>query len=95
MQRVEIELMKNFRVWVQPQDYEYLICVDGFDNARWLVDQLGHSFVFRSAQPISQNAKTALCTFQIPCGPQLSLSKLSKLLTGFPEVTLLKVATAV
>jgi hypothetical protein len=86
--------MNAFRVWVRPQDYEYLICVDGFDNARWLVDQLGRSFVFRSSQPISQESRSALCTFQVPCGPMLTLTKLYRLLSDIPEVTLLKVATA-
>jgi len=87
--------MKAFRVWVRPQDYEFLICVDGVDNARWLLDQLGRSFVFRSAQPISQDGKSSLCSFQVPCGPLLSLTKLQKLLANIPEVTLLRVATAV
>ena len=49
--------MKAFRVWVRPLDYEYLVCVDGVENARWLLDQLGRSFVFRSAQPISQDCE--------------------------------------
>lgn len=87
--------MKAFRVWVRPLDYEYLICVDGMENARWLVDQLGRSFVFRSAQPISQDSGSTLCTFQVPCGPLLSLARLNKLLAEIPEVTLLRVAAAI
>jgi hypothetical protein len=87
--------MKEFRVWVRPLDYEYLICVDGLENARWLLDQLGRSFVFRSAQPISQETNSALCTFQVPCGPLLSLTKLQRLLGDIPEVTLLRVAAAI
>ena len=87
--------MTNFRVWVRPLDYEYLVCVDGIQNARWLSDQLGRSFVFRSAQPINQENNSSLCTFQVPCGPLLSLAKLQKLLTAIPEVTLLRVATAI
>ncbi len=87
--------MNAFRVWIRPQDYDFLICVDGFENARWLVDQLGGAFVFRSAQPISQDSKSALCTFQVPCGPLLSLTKLQRLLGGIPEVILLRVAAAV
>lgn len=87
--------MKNFRVWIRPLDYEYLVCVDGLENARWLLDQLGRSFVFRSAQPIGQDLNSALCTFQVPCGPMLSLTRLQKLLVAIPEVTLLRVAAAV
>ena len=86
--------MDAFRVWVRPLDYEYLICVDGVENARWLLDRLGRSFVFRSAQPISQEQSSSLCTFQVPCGPMLSMTKLQKLLTAIPEVTLLRVAAA-
>ncbi len=87
--------MKNFRVWVRPLDYEFLVSVDGLENAHWLLDQLGRSFVFRSAQPISQEADSALCTFQVPCGPMLSLTRLQKLLVQIPEVTLLRVAAAI
>jgi hypothetical protein len=86
--------MKVFRVWVRPLDYEYLICVDGVENARWLLDQLARSFVFRSARPISQDANSPLCTFQVPCGPLLSLTRLQKLLGDIPEVTLLRAAVA-
>ena len=86
--------MDAFRVWVRPLDYEYLVCVDGVENARWLLDKLAGSFVFRSAQPISQEESSSLCTFQVPCGPLLPFSKLQKLLTAIPEVTLLRVATA-
>lgn len=86
--------MDTFRVWVRPLDYEYLVCVDGFKNARWLLDQLGKSFVFCSAQPISQDSDSGLCTFQVPCGPLLSLTRLQKLLADIPEVTLLRVAVA-
>jgi hypothetical protein len=86
--------MSAFRVWVRPLEYESLICVDGLANARWLLDQLGRSFVFRSAQPISQDVNSTLCTFQVPCGPLLSLTKLQRLLMAIPEVTLLRVAMA-
>ena len=86
--------MNAFRVWVRPLDYEFLICVDGLENARWLLEQLAGSFVFRSAQPISQEQSSSLCTFQVPCGPLLSLAKLHKLLTSIPEVTLLRVTSA-
>lgn len=86
--------MNAFRVWVRPLDYEFLVCVDGVANANWLLERLGRSFVFRSSQPISQDANSALCTFQVPCGPLLSLAKLQKLLTEIPEVTLLRIAAA-
>ncbi|HEY2414043.1 MAG TPA: hypothetical protein VGI40_17485 [Pirellulaceae bacterium] len=86
--------MKAFRVWVRPLDYEYLVCVDGVENARWLLDQLAASFIFRSAQPISQENDSTLCTFQVPSSSQLPLSRMQKVLTAIPEVTLLRAAVA-
>ena len=35
------KIMDTFRVWVRPSDYEFLVCVDGMENAHWLIDQLG------------------------------------------------------
>lgn len=86
--------MEAFRVWVRPQDYEFLVCVDGLENARWLLDQLAGSFVFRSAQPISQANESSLCVFQVPCNPLLPFTRLQKLLAAIPEVTLLRAPLA-
>jgi hypothetical protein len=84
--------MDTFRVWVRPSDYEFLVCVDGMENAHWLIDQLGRSFVFRSAQPIYQEQSSTLCSFQVPCNAQLPFSKFKKMLAAMPQVTLLSVA---
>lgn len=81
--------MDRFRVWVQPCDYEFLVCVDGMQNAQWLIDQLGWSFVFRSARPIYREESSSLCSFQIPCHAQLPFAKFKKLLTAMPQVRLL------
>jgi len=86
--------VKPFRVWVQPTEYGHVFLVDGAENARWLLDQLGRSFVFRSAEPISQDVNSTLCKFQVPGGPFVSPGKLQRLLGGMPEVTLLRVAVA-
>jgi hypothetical protein len=86
--------MNAFRVWVRPLDYEYLVCVDGLENARWLLEQLARSFVFRSAESINQELSSALCTFQVPCNGMLTFSAFQKLLIAIPEVTLLKAAIA-
>ncbi len=86
--------MNAFRVWITPLDYEYLICVDGLDNARWLLTALTKSFVFASAQPVGHDERSALCTFQVPRN-SLPFSKLKKLLRAMPEVTLLRIAAAV
>jgi hypothetical protein len=86
--------MDTFRVWVRPSDYEFLVCVDGVENARWLIDQLGRSFVFNSAQPIYQEHTSTLCSFQVPCHAQLPFTKFKKMLAAIPQVTLLRVASA-
>lgn len=86
--------MDCFRVWVQPRDYEFLVCVDGMQNAQWLIEQLGRSFVFRSAQPIYREESSSLCSFQVPCHAQLPLAKFKKLLAAIPQVKLLCLAVA-
>jgi hypothetical protein len=85
--------MDAFRVWVRPSDYEFLVCVDGVENAHWLIDQLGRSFVFRSAQPIYQEHTSRLCSFQVPRHAQLSFASFTKLLVAMPPVMLLRVST--
>jgi hypothetical protein len=86
--------MNAFRVWVRPLDYEYLVCVDGVENARWLLDRLAGSFIFRSARPIHDEHGSTLCTFQIPCNSVLSFPKFQQLLAAIPEVNLLKAFSA-
>jgi len=87
--------MDAFRVWVRPLDYEYLVLVDGESNARWLLDQLAGSFVFRSAQPICREVSSTLCTFQVPCNALLPFARFRRLLAAIPEVTLLSSLVAV
>ncbi len=35
--------MNTFPIWVWPFDYEYLACIKGMENARWLGDSLDTS----------------------------------------------------
>jgi hypothetical protein len=84
--------MDAFRVWVRPLDYEYLVCVEGETNARWLLEQLAGSFIFRSARPILMEDSSTLCTFQVPCNALLPYSRFRSVLAGIPEVTLLSSA---
>lgn len=86
-------MMQAFRVWVTPLDYEYLVCVDGLDNARWLLAALAESFVFGSAQPIEHDEGSSLCAFQVPRN-SLPFARLQKLLRAMPEVDLLRIAAA-
>ena len=87
-------MMKAFHVWVTPLDYEYMVCVDGVDNAQWLLGQLAGSFVFRSARPIYHKESSSLCTFQVPRNSRLPFSRFQKLLSAMPEVNLLRIAAA-
>jgi hypothetical protein len=87
--------MDNFRVWIRPSDYEFIVCVEGLENAHWLIDQLGRSFVFRSAQPIYQEQSSTLCSFQVPRHAQLPFSLFQKLLAAIPQVRLQRLAAAV
>lgn len=88
------ENLKTFRVWVRPGEYGCVVSVDGIENARWLLDKLGRSFVFCSAMPIIGGHNTSLCTFQVSHGPYSTARQLDKLLAALPEVTLLHVAVA-
>jgi len=81
--------MDVFSVWVRPLGHEYLVCVDGVENAKWLLGQLSRSFVFRSAEPVRDEHGSSLCTFHVPYDSRLTVSRFNKLLSGMPEVTLL------
>jgi hypothetical protein len=84
-------MIKAFRVWLRPLDYEHLVCVDGVENAHWLLDRLGESFIFRSAKPIKQDRDSTFCSFQVPSNSMLPYGRLQKLLAKIPEVTLLSI----
>jgi hypothetical protein len=79
-----------FRVSVGQLDYEYLVCVDGLANARWLLDRLADSFIFPSAKPIYQEQGSTLCSFQVPRSSLLRFSTFQAMLAAIPEVTLSK-----
>lgn len=83
--------MKTFRVWVTLSDYEYLVCVDGMNNAYWLLAELAGYFVFHSALPICIKEDSSLCSFQVPRNSMLPYSKFQKLLNAIPEVNLLHI----
>ena len=58
-------MMRAFRVWVTPLDYEYSVCADGPGNARWLLAELAGSFVFSNAQPICYKEEKPMERIQI------------------------------
>jgi hypothetical protein len=82
-------MMNVFAVGVRRLEHEYLVCVDGLANAKWLLRQLARSFVFGSALPIGEEAESALCTFRVPFDARLSLGGFNKLLIAIPEVILI------
>jgi len=81
--------MNVFAVGVRRVEHEYVVCVDGLANAKWLLGQLARSFVFGSARPIGEEMGSALCTFRVPFDARLPLAGFNKLLTAIPEVRLL------
>jgi hypothetical protein len=65
--------------------------VDGIKNAKWLLDRLGRSFVFKTSEPINEEADSSCCTFRVMCGSQMSRRVLEKLLAAIPEVSVVAV----
>jgi hypothetical protein len=60
--------------------------VDGIRNARWLLNRLSESFVFKSPQPLDNDMATACSDFQVQYGSQMSGSKFADLLATIPVV---------
>lgn len=82
--------MEAFFVWVRPLESQHLVCVDGIENAKWLLTQLSHSFVFRSAEPIRVEEGSSLCTFRVPYDSNLTVARFNKLLAAIPGISLVK-----
>jgi hypothetical protein len=80
--------MQPFTVCVRPLGSHYLVNVEGLANATWLLTQLSRHFVFRTAEPIRQDAHSSLCTFHIPYDARMPVHQLRKLLGAIPEVKL-------
>jgi hypothetical protein len=82
-------MMKAFRVWVRPLGSNCRVRVDGVGNAQWLLSRLGHSFVFKTAEPMREEDGSSCCTFRVPYNSQTSRRGLDRLLAGIPEVQLM------
>jgi hypothetical protein len=78
--------MNSFRVWIRPLGGTCRVRVEGIRNARWLLARLGHGFVFKTAEPISEEADSSCCSFRVAYSSQMSRRGLEKLLSGIPEV---------
>jgi hypothetical protein len=81
--------MTAFHVWLRPLGDFCRVRVDGIENARWLLDRLSQSFVFKTFEPFGETMGSPVCSFQIPYNPPLSRSKFEGLLAAIPEVRLM------
>jgi hypothetical protein len=78
---------KRFRVWLGSRDRSSRLRVEGTENTRWLIEQLSHSFAFKSCEPVADDP-SGDCTFTVPYNSLVSASGLQRLLRSMPEVSL-------
>ena len=81
--------MSLFHVWIRPLSSACRVRVDGMQNAKWLLNRLSESFVFKTSEPLDDDVATACSSFQVQYGSQMSGPKFAKLLAGIPEVYLM------
>ena len=81
--------MNPFRVWIGPLGGNCRVRVDGIRNAQWLLNRLGHSFVFKTADPMNEEGSSSYCTFRVAYDFQTSRRGLERLLAAMPEVKLM------
>ena len=73
---------------IRHEGYACRIRVASIGNARWVLDRLSESFVFRTSEPIQEAELPAYCTFCVAHGAQISQRKLESLLSAIPGVRL-------
>ena len=81
--------MNAFRVWIRSSESNCRVKVDGISNAQWLLNRLGHSYVFKTAAPISEEEGSSCCSFRVAYNSQTSRRGLARLLGAIPEVKLM------
>lgn len=81
--------MATFRVWLRPLGESCRVRVDGFENARWLLNRLSQSFAFAPRRPFAEPEETSVCSFDVPYSPTLSRSIFQKFLAAIPEIRLM------
>ena len=81
--------MNAFRGWLRPLGNVFRVRVDGPGNAQWLLDRLGRSFVFKTADPVNEDRGSSCCTFHLAYNSQMSRRGFEKLLAAIPEVNLM------
>ena len=80
--------MKPFCVQLSRIDGASGLCVNGLENAKWLLSRLSDFFVFKTSEPLGSTGNSTDCTFQLAHSSQLSGPKFEKLLAGFAQVKL-------
>ena len=81
--------MNAFQVWIRPLGGSCRVRVDGIENAKWLLDRLSHSFIFKTSKPVGETEGTSVCGFDVPYNPPLSRAKFESMLVAIPEVQLM------
>lgn len=81
--------MSIFHVWIRLLSSTCRVRVDGIHNARWLLDRLSKSFVFKSSEPLADDMATACSSFLVQYSSQMSGPRFVKLLASIPEVKLM------
>ncbi|MBN2022431.1 MAG: hypothetical protein JW809_06515 [Pirellulales bacterium] len=81
--------MNSFPVWLRPLGETCRVRVDGVQNAQWLLNRLGLSFVFKTAAPITEDADSTNCTFCVAYSSHMSRRELEKVLAMIPEVSVM------
>jgi hypothetical protein len=82
--------MNAFRVWLRPLENTFRVRVDGLRNAQWLLNRLGRSFVFKTAEPMNEDETSSCCTFRLAYNSQMSPRGFERLLAAIPEVQLMR-----
>jgi len=81
--------VNTFRVWIRPLGDDCRVRVDGMQNARWLLNRLSQSFVFKSSESIHDDEASSCSTFRVPYSSKSPRSRFDKLLAAIPEVKLM------
>lgn len=81
--------MNRFRVWICPSEDHCDVHVDGISNAHWLLSRLGREFVFKTIDPIREEAGSTQCSFRVPYKRPMSPAMFEQLLAAIPPVQLM------
>lgn len=82
--------MTGFRVWIRSLADDCRVRVDGMQNARWLLTELGRSFIFKDAKSINDDDGPSACVFHLRYSPQMSRLTVERALAAIPELELIR-----